>query len=815
MKHKIYYMLLFLMTCIVMHAQEDVYIYNGNDKEFFEVNNSVKYIKCYGKHDKHVKNLFDLFPTNEQVMPDMFKITLSDPNLDLFNRIIPEIDSVFVANELIYKGDGTKQCCFNHILLQTKGSVDLKGLLESHGIPYISFERFGLCENEYILELSVSEALFYANKLVETGYFVYAQPSFYRFDILQNPMYPDQWGLKNTGQHNGEPGMDINIEPAWDISSGNGITIAVVDNGVQLNHPDLQNNLISGYDATGNGSNGGCTGNDSHGTCCAGIIAACDNNIGIKGIAYNAKILPIRCGIGNTFYDNYTTQAFTFLETANVDIVSCSWGGGSPSYSMINSINYLVTNGRNGLGTMVFFSTGNANSSSINEQASLPTTIAVGAMNPCGERKSPYNCDDENWGSNYGSGLDVVAPGVFIPTTTINSDYTYYFNGTSAACPHAAGVMALMLSANPCLTYEEARTILLSSCDKIKKDIVYTYSTKKYGLWNNYVGYGKLNAHKAVLMSLTSGYDVPYSIINQTISKIADFELFQFIGDGVSGILTGLYYADLYEIALNISFPYTEIPVITGDANGYSYANPNYENYYMELSNLTNTSATLKTWCFDILYDVYEQTHYSGFTPTTPSNAQFNINVKGLPINNNVTISNNDIASGNWNYTAYDTLIINDLNATNTSILTMHAGACIRLQNGVIISPSTGYCRAFIEPFNPCPNNNDGDFINNYVSDDNLYDNNTSLVDYINNDNLTNKKISIHPNPNNGSFYVSLLNNEDEIIGIRVFDTMGKTIYSNDRFHGGEIVLPNAKQGLYYVVVTLKDKTITEKIIIK
>ena len=182
-------------------------------------------------------------------MPDVFKITLSDPNLDLFNRIIPEIDSVFVADELIYKGDGTKQCCFNHILLQTKGSVDLKGLLESHGIPYISFERFGLCENEYILKLSVSDALFYANKLVETGYFVYAQPSFYRFDIFQNPMYPYQWGLKNTGQYNGEVGMDINVESAWELATGEGVTIAVIDGGVQLDHPDLQNNLLQGYDA--------------------------------------------------------------------------------------------------------------------------------------------------------------------------------------------------------------------------------------------------------------------------------------------------------------------------------------------------------------------------------------------------------------------------------------------------------------------------------------------------------------------------------------------------------------------------------------
>ena len=76
-------------------------------------------------------------------------------------------------------------------------------------------------------------------------------------------------------------------------------------------------------------------------------------------------------------------------------------------------------------------------------------------------------------------------------------------------------------------------------------------------------------------------------------------------------------------------------------------------------------------------------------------------------------------------------------------------------------------------------------------------------------------KVYIIPNPNQGSFYVSLSNNEDEITGIRVFDTMGKIIYSNNRFNGSEIVLPNAKQGLYYVVVTLKDKTITEKIIIQ
>lgn len=167
MRH-FYLTFLILLVCNMLQAQEEVFMYNENNKEFFEVNDSVKYIKSFGKQNIDIDGLLDKFPTTEQVMPDVFKITLNNSNKDLFDRKISETDSVFVADELIYKGDGTKQCCFNHILLQPKGSIDLKGLLESHEIPYTSFESFGLCENEYLLELSVSEALYYANKLVET-----------------------------------------------------------------------------------------------------------------------------------------------------------------------------------------------------------------------------------------------------------------------------------------------------------------------------------------------------------------------------------------------------------------------------------------------------------------------------------------------------------------------------------------------------------------------------------------------------------------------------------------------------------------------
>ena len=91
----------------------------------------------------------------------------------------------------------------------------------------------------------------------------------------------------------------------------------------------------------------------------------------------------------------------------------------------------------------------------------------------------------------------------------------------------------------------------------------------------------------------------------------------------------------------------------------------------------------------------------------------------------------------------------------------------------------------------------------------------TILQDCESEDEYESASTAVYPNPNNGSFYVSLSNNEDEITCIRVFDITGKTIYSNNSFNDGEIVLPNAKQGLYYVVVTLKNKTITEKIIIQ
>lgn len=138
MKLKFCNTIAFLMLCCVLQAQEEVFIYNGNDKQYFEVNQSVKYIKLYGAQRKNTTILYDVFENIDTIVPDIFKITLDNSDKDSFTTKISIIDSAFVADELIYKRDGTKQCCFDHILLQTKGSVNLTDILYNNNIPFVS-----------------------------------------------------------------------------------------------------------------------------------------------------------------------------------------------------------------------------------------------------------------------------------------------------------------------------------------------------------------------------------------------------------------------------------------------------------------------------------------------------------------------------------------------------------------------------------------------------------------------------------------------------------------------------------------------------
>lgn len=420
---------------------------------------------------------------------------------------------------LIYK-DGTRQIVDGQISIKANSNLDVKSLLEKWNFK---IERNEFDKNVYILtsnSYSTDEIFKIVNELQNNKNIEFAEPNFIRLITpnTSDPYFNSQWAIKNQGYNGGTVGADMKVENAWNYVTGSGIKVAIIDEGVDLVHPDLANNMLSGYDATGNNSNGAPSGNDAHGTACAGIVAAiANNNIGTAGVAYNTKILPVRIAYGSNgswvSTDNGIANGINWAWQNGADVLSNSWGGGSSSSTIINAINNAVNNGRNGKGCVVLFSTGNHNTS-VSFPANQSNVIAVGASNMFDERKSPSTAyHDECWyldchgGSNYGAEVDVVAPGVMIATSDISGsagyssgDYYSYFNGTSSACPNAAGVVALILSANPNLTQAQARAYLEKNADKVLSS-TYSYQTNTSypnGTWNNQTGYGRVNALKAV-----------------------------------------------------------------------------------------------------------------------------------------------------------------------------------------------------------------------------------------------------------------------------------------------------------------------------
>lgn len=340
--------------------------------------------------------------------------------------------------------------------------------------------------------------------------FLYAEPQFIEHIPLRftptDPDYGEQWHLNNTGQDGGTTGADISAEDAWDMTRGAGITIAVVDGGFDVSHPDLTAAITatSGYfqmDGIGNtvfiqGLGGLPSAN--HGTFCAGMAAARANNgEGGSGVANQAALTVV-----SVLNDALGTQASLAraiayaadptqeVSTANpndgADIISCSLGPNSMPWTMTqtleDAIDFAVANGRGGLGTPIFWATDNGNVPvAQDEVVSYDNTIAVGRSN--------RNDLEDN--SAFGPELDFLATGVDVFSTQAGGGYGIS-TGTSFAAPTAAGVGALVLSANPDLTWQQVRQMMRDTCDQIG-GVVYDASGH-----NDDYGFGRINAARAV-----------------------------------------------------------------------------------------------------------------------------------------------------------------------------------------------------------------------------------------------------------------------------------------------------------------------------
>jgi subtilisin family serine protease len=359
---------------------------------------------------------------------------------------------------------------------------------------------------------SAGNALQVANKLFESKNFAAAEPDFlanFTIKCADDAHFDKQWGLKNTGQHGGTAGIDIGVCDAWKVATGKGVKVAVVDQGIQLDHPDLKVNLFATSFDTETGTSPSRV-RGSHGTACAGIIGAARANskLGVAGVAPDATLISISHSLSigpNTQQE--LASGLTWAAQNGADVISNSWGHNLLDSALIDdAIDEALTKGRGGKGCVVVFAAGNDNGAIIYPARSNPAILAVGGMSPCGERKSPLSCDLESWwGSCYGKELDIVAPGVLIPTTDRTGtagydtgDYTLKFNGTSSATPHVAGVAALILEVNPKLTQKEVATIIEKHGRKVGSYSYQQTSGRPNGDWHKEMGYGLLDAKACV-----------------------------------------------------------------------------------------------------------------------------------------------------------------------------------------------------------------------------------------------------------------------------------------------------------------------------
>jgi subtilisin family serine protease len=377
--------------------------------------------------------------------------------------------------------------------------------------------------------IELANALREANDLVELS-----APNFVsehrKGQVPNDPLFPSQWYLNNAGDNGALAGEDVRALDAWKLTNGgnSSVVIAIVDDGVDLLHPDLRANLWSNpkpdapdlhgrnfYDGTFDPSphyfqppNNQLEGNDIHGTPCAGVAAAvASNSKGVAGIAYQCRILAVKIFGADALAPNDRVADAIRYASLHAAVISCSWTGPAANPDLEAAIQESARSGRDGKGTLIFCATGNgdAKGNGVNRigfPASHAMALAVGASNDQGKR-SRY--------SNHGKGLEFVTPSSDIGrpgiTTTdvarknrgysLGNSYTDEFGGTSAATALAAGVAALVLSANPELTWQQVRDILRSTADKIDK----AGGNYQKG-WSEQYGHGRLNAGKAVAAAL-------------------------------------------------------------------------------------------------------------------------------------------------------------------------------------------------------------------------------------------------------------------------------------------------------------------------
>ncbi len=337
----------------------------------------------------------------------------------------------------------------------------------------------------------------------------------------------EQWYMSKdeTFYSQNQIDSEAHIHPTtttYQTYTGKGVKVAIIDNGFDITHPEIKDNII--YTASISTNRWGnifessvvshTLSTDYHGTAVAGIIGSKDDQIGTRGIAPDSSLILIK--MPANFTDDAIITMFNKAIEAGADVINCSWGTGDTSQTVRDYINTIANTARNGKGVVIVFASGNDDKEIGDDESGIENVIGVGATDGDNLRTT-Y--------SNYGSLLDIVAPGGYYdsiatidPVGTYGAtsdDYNRYnqiqdgyevsFIGTSAAAPIITGAIALLLEKDPTLTRAQIQEKLQSATDTIGQNTPYLYdmvtSSSQRPMISGIYGTNKLSTFKVKLTS--------------------------------------------------------------------------------------------------------------------------------------------------------------------------------------------------------------------------------------------------------------------------------------------------------------------------
>jgi thermitase len=363
-----------------------------------------------------------------------------------------------VTDKAVAKVDTTKAHAQDQILVKAKAGKDLKANAAKHGATKVE-ELSGAWKLVKVPAGKAAEfvAKFNADADVELAELDYI----HTINVTPNdPSYGSQYHL---------PKIQANL--AWDIHTGtSGATVAIVDTGVDIQHPDLSSKIVAGYDFVNNDTN--ADDDQGHGTHCAGIATASTGNANQgAGVSWNARIMPVKVlsstGSGTT---SNIIKGVDFAKNNGAHVISMSLGGGAYTQAFQDSINSAWAAGK-----IIVAAAGNNGNTVQQYPANYANVISV-ASTDSADNKSSF--------STYGTWVDVAAPGSSIYSTANGGGMTT-MSGTSMATPVVAGLAALLRTKNTLATNTAIRDRIFTTSDRITGTGTY---------WIN----GRVNAYRAV-----------------------------------------------------------------------------------------------------------------------------------------------------------------------------------------------------------------------------------------------------------------------------------------------------------------------------